>query len=79
MTYASTVRNHFVTSLGTSETAAENREKFLRELHDYQLSALDEGGRGDMQAYILPTQADRAQVIFMNAIFHGSAHTRPVR
>jgi hypothetical protein len=60
MTYASTVRNHFVTSMGTAETVAENREKFLREFHDYQLSAIDEGGRGDTQAYILPTQADQA-------------------
>ena len=61
MTYASTVRNHLVTSLGTSETVAENREKFLREFHDYQLYAIDESGRGDIQAYILPTQAGRAQ------------------
>ena len=61
MTYAPTVRNHLVTSLGTSETVAENREKFLREFHDYQLYAIDESGRGDIQAYILPTQAGRAQ------------------
>lgn len=60
MTYASTVRNHFVTSLGTAETVASNREKFLREFYEYQLSAIDEGATGDIRAYVLPTQDDQA-------------------
>ena len=31
LTFAYTVRNHFITSLGTAETTAVNREKFLKE------------------------------------------------
>ena len=60
MTYADTVFNHFVTSLGTAETVANNREKLLQEFYDYQLSAIREGGSGSVQAYVLPTQNDQA-------------------
>ncbi len=60
MSYASTVRNHFVTSLGTAETVANNRQKFLQEFYDYQLSAIAEGGSEDIRAYVLPTQVDQA-------------------
>lgn len=59
LTYAYTVRNHFVTSLGTAETVAANREKFLREFYDYRVTAIDEGERDDVRAYIVPTQADQ--------------------
>ena len=60
MSYAYTVRNHFVTSLGTAETVARNSEKFLREFYDYQVTAIEEGSKGDIQSYILPTQNDQA-------------------
>ncbi len=60
MSYAYTVRNHFVTSLGTAETVANNRRKFLQEFYDYQLSAIDEGGSEDIRAYVLPVQTDQA-------------------
>lgn len=60
VSYATAVRNHFVTSLGTAETVAMNREKFLREFYDYQVSAIEEGGSGETRAYIVPTQADQA-------------------
>lgn len=60
LTYAYAVRNQFVTSLATAETVANNREKFLQEFYDYQLSAIQEGGSEDIRAYILPTQADQA-------------------
>ncbi len=60
MSYAFTVRNHFVTSLGTAETVANHRQKFLQDFYDYQLSAIDEGGSEDIRAYVLPAQADQA-------------------
>jgi len=60
VSYAYAVRNQFVTSLATAETVANNRQKFLQEFFDYQLSAINEGGREDIRAYILPTQADQA-------------------
>ncbi len=60
VSYAETVRGHFVTSLATTETVANNREKFLKEFYDYQRSAIAEGGRESIRAYVLPTQADQA-------------------
>ena len=60
LTYRYTVRNHFVTSLGTAETVAVNREKFLTDFYDYQVSAIDEGESDRIRAYILPAQADQA-------------------
>jgi len=59
LTYRYAVRNHFVTSLGTAETVAVNREKFLTDFYDYQVSAIDEGESDRIRAYILPAQADQ--------------------
>ncbi|MBT8074037.1 MAG: peptidase [Xanthomonadales bacterium] len=60
LTFAYTIRNHFVTSLATAETTAANREKFLVEFYNYQESAIEEGKSENVRAYILPTQADQA-------------------
>jgi len=60
LTYAESVRNHFVTSLGTAETAAENRQKLLQDFYDFQLSAISEGRSDDIRVYIIPQQSDQA-------------------
>ena len=57
--YRYTVRNHFITSLGTAETVATNREKLLRDFYQYQVSAIEEGSRGDIRSYIIPAQGDQ--------------------
>ncbi len=62
MSYAYTVRNHFVTSLGTAETTQQNRAKFLRDFYDYQVSAIAEGGSESVRAYVLPAQNDQPAV-----------------
>lgn len=59
VSYAHTVRNHFVTSLGTAETVQANREKFLNDFYDYQVSAIDEGRSDAIRTYIIPTQNDQ--------------------
>ena len=60
MTFAFTIRNHFVSSLSTAETTAANREKFLTEFYDYRFSAIEEGNNDSLRYYILPTQSDQA-------------------
>ena len=60
VTYAETVRNNFLTSLGTAETVSVNREKFLNDFYEYQVSAIDEGRTGDVRAYVIPAQSDQA-------------------
>jgi hypothetical protein len=59
LTYAYTVRNHFVTSLGTAETVQQNREKFLTDFYDYQVTAIEEGRSDAVRSYIIPTQVDQ--------------------
>jgi hypothetical protein len=58
--YSDAVRNHFVTSLGSAETVATNRQKFLQDFYDYQVSAIAEGRSDDIRAYIIPRQSDQA-------------------
>ncbi len=60
LTYAYTIRNHFITSLGTAETTAVNREKFLTEFYDYRASAIEEGKTDKIRSYIIPRQTDQA-------------------
>ncbi len=60
MTYRDTVRNQFITSLGTAQTVAENREKLLTDFYDYQVTAIDEGRTESIKSYIVPTQDDQA-------------------
>ena len=60
LTFAFTIRNHFVTSLSTAETTAANREKFLSEFYDYRVSAIEEGNTDSVRYYVLPTQNDQA-------------------
>ena len=62
LTYAYTVRNHFLTSLSTAETVAVNREKFLTDFYDYQVTAIEEGEQEENRAYLFPAQADQAAV-----------------
>jgi hypothetical protein len=59
VSYAYTVRNHFVTSMGTAETVQANRQELLNDFYDYQVSAIDEGASDSIRAYIIPTQADQ--------------------
>ena len=63
LTYAYTVRNHFLTSLSTAETVAVNREKFLTDLYNYQVSAIAEGEQEENRSYLFPVQADQAGVV----------------
>ncbi|EAQ98244.2 M14 family zinc carboxypeptidase [Congregibacter litoralis] len=66
--YADTVRNHFLTSLGTLETVASNREKLLRDFYNYQRTAVSEGSRGEVQAYVVPAQNDQNAVDRLGAL-----------
>lgn len=62
LSYAYTIRNHFVASLSTAETTALNREKFLTDFYNYRASAIEEGSNDSIKSYILPVQPDQAAV-----------------
>jgi hypothetical protein len=64
LSYRDGVVAHFTAALTTATTAARNRERLLRDFVEYRRSAVQEGERGKMRAYVLvrgsdPTRADR--------------------
>lgn len=59
--FAQTVRQHFITSMGTLETTATNRRALLENFFEYQKTAIAEG-RADREnrSYIFPATRDKA-------------------
>lgn len=55
--FRDTVRRHFIASVATAETVADNRAKLLADFRFYRKSAIEEGRRGPARSYILPPSA----------------------
>ncbi len=60
--YRDTVRQHFVASISTAETAARNRDKLLANFFRYRQTAIDEGSREAIREYILPRVGNTSAV-----------------
>lgn len=60
LTFAATIESQVVASLSAVEVVAENRARFLRDFHQYRLTAVEDGRKGDNRFLILPDQADKA-------------------
>jgi len=60
--FRQTVRNHFVASVSSLETAARNRQRLLEQFYRYRKTALEEGERESIREYILPRRGDTAAV-----------------
>jgi hypothetical protein len=56
--FADTVQSQFVASLSAIEVAANNRERLLRDYAEYRASAVAEGRREPVRAYVLSAEAD---------------------
>src|SRR5262249_55011378 len=54
------VRHHFVASISTAETAAQNLEKLLNGFYQYEVTAIEEGAKDPIREYILPRGRDAA-------------------
>ncbi|GAC25685.1 secreted protein containing N-terminal Zinc-dependent carboxypeptidase related [Paraglaciecola mesophila KMM 241] len=61
LSYEDTVLRHFVASISTAETVANNRSKLLKDYYQYQVDAID-AGKSDKKerVFILPNKRDRA-------------------
>jgi hypothetical protein len=57
LTFRQSVQHHFITSLATLETSAENRVKLFEEFVAFRRSAIEKGKR-DVRSYILPLRGD---------------------
>ncbi len=59
--YAQTVRQHFITSMGTLETTATNRQALLQNFYNYQKTAIEEGrAERENRSFIFPATRDKA-------------------
>jgi hypothetical protein len=58
MRFRDSVRQHFVASLATSETAAHHRDALLNDFYQYRVSAIAEGSKEPVREYILPHGRD---------------------
>jgi len=61
VTFAFTIRNHVRTSLATVKAGVENRELLLKHQQDYFKSALDEGRKSAIKAYVFGDSKDQSR------------------
>ncbi|MGC8792122.1 MAG: M14 family metallopeptidase [Bryobacteraceae bacterium] len=71
--FRDTVRQQFVSSLSTLETAARDREKLLELFYRFRRTAIEEGSREPVREYILPRRGDTSAVDKLAAVLaeHG--------
>lgn len=60
--YRDSVRRHFVASIATCETAAQNRQRLLENFYEYGRTAVEEGKTEPTKEYILPRTGDTSAV-----------------
>lgn len=71
--YRDTVREHFVASISTAQTAAKNRDKLLENFYQYRKSAIEEGSHEPVREYILARTGNvsAADKLAANLAFQG--------
>ena len=60
--FRDTVRQHFVASVSTAETAARYRQQLLDNFYKYRQSAMQEGNTESIREYILPRRGNTSAV-----------------
>ena len=71
MPYRDTVRHHFVASISTLESAADNRAKFIDGLYQYRASALEAGAKDTVREYLLPPGHDPSTTTKLASVLAG--------
>lgn len=59
LTYRDGVRRHFISTLATAESVADNKARFLESFAAYRRSAVDEGAREPGRWYVIDLQKNR--------------------
>jgi hypothetical protein len=68
LTFRQSVKKHFVASIATLETAAENRQKLIEQWYRYRQTAVEEGSKEAVREYILPRRGDTSAVDKLAAV-----------
>ncbi len=73
LTYADAVRHHFVASVATAQTVAENRERLWNDFRGYRASAIEMARDDGPRAWVIPTQTDQGGADRLGALLatHG--------
>jgi hypothetical protein len=61
LSYREAVDHHFTAAITTAHTAAQNRERILRDFLEHRRSAVQEGGQGEVREYLVPPGPDPAR------------------
>ncbi|GAB4193234.1 MAG: M14 family zinc carboxypeptidase [Wenzhouxiangellaceae bacterium] len=70
LSYGETVRNHFLTSLATAQTAARNRRQLLEDFYRYRRDASDAGRKGRWREYLLDAGHDASAAHKLATLLH---------
>ena len=60
--FRDTVRQHFVASVSTAETAARNREGLIANFYQFRKTVIEEGSKESIREYVLPRRGDTSLV-----------------
>jgi hypothetical protein len=60
--FRDTVREHFVASISTAETAAHNRAGLIANFYQFRKTAIEEGSKESIREYLLPRRGDTSLV-----------------
>jgi hypothetical protein len=60
--FRDTIRQHFVASIATCETAARNKEKLLANFYAYRKTAIEEGQKEAVKEFVLARRGDTGSV-----------------
>jgi hypothetical protein len=73
LTYRDGVMHHFNAAITTAITAAQNRERFMRDYLEYRRSAIAEGEKGPIREYVIVPGQDgsRADLLARNLATQG--------
>ncbi|MBI2822947.1 MAG: peptidase M14 [Acidobacteria bacterium] len=65
--------HHFIATVAVCQTTADNREKRLRDFYDFHRSAIEEGKKEPIKAYIFTAERDRwqAEKLVRNLLWQG--------
>ncbi|MBL7873004.1 MAG: zinc carboxypeptidase [Cyclobacteriaceae bacterium] len=79
VTFAFTIRNHVRTSLATVKAGVDNRELLLKHQQDYFKSALDEGKKSTIKAYVFGDSKDQSRTkAFADLLLKHRIETYPI-
>jgi hypothetical protein len=71
MPYRDTVRHHFVASVATLESAADNRAKFIGGLYQYRVDGIEAGAKDAVREYLIPPGHDPSATTKLASVLSG--------